>query len=308
MQGALAAFGYVGFWAVFVLACGLVAQDAVTAPMAAAAALVALGLVDAWQGLAPSWSFFETCRQAGLRVAALGSDRPVSGGGLTETVGTDLAAESVRFAYPNALEPVLSGVDLHVGAGERVLIRGASGVGKSTLAKLLAGILEPTSGCVWLGGVALDELAEDALRRRIGYLSQDVVLFEDTLRANLFLGAREPDEDRARAILRDLGLSELVEQLPEGLDTWVGTHGSTVSGGEGRRLALARLLLADFPVVVLDEPIAGVDRDTAARVARSLDRLLQDRTVVVLSHDPGVLPAFDRELELTRSGLIPAGE
>jgi ATP-binding cassette subfamily C protein CydC len=276
--------------------------------MAAAAALVALGLVDAWQGLAPSWSFFENCRQAGLRVAALGADRPASGGGLTETGGPDLAAESVCFAYPNALEPVLSDVDLRVGAGERVLIRGASGVGKSTLAKLLAGILEPTSGYVRLGGVALDELTEDALRRRIGYLSQDVVLFEDTLRANLFLGDPEPDEDRARAILRDLGLSELVEQLPDGLDTWVGTHGSTVSGGEGRRLALARLLLADFPVIVLDEPIAGVDRDTTARVAQSLDRRLRDRTVVVLSHDPGVLPAFDRELELTRSGLVPAGE
>jgi ATP-binding cassette subfamily C protein CydC len=308
MQAALAAFGYVGFWAVFVLACGLVAQDAVTAPMAAAAALVALGLVDAWQGLAPSWSFFETCRQAGLRVAALGADRPASGGGLAEAGGTDLAAESVRFAYANALEPVLSDVDLRVAAGERVLIRGASGVGKSTLAKLLAGILEPTSGCVRLGGVALDELTEDALRRRIGYLSQDVVLFEDTLRANLFLGDPEPDEHRAHAILRDLGLSALIDQLPDGLDTWVGTHGSTVSGGEGRRLALARLLLADFPVVVLDEPIAGVDRDTAARVAQSLDRRLQDRTVVVLSHDPGVLPAFDRELELTRSGLVPAGE
>jgi ATP-binding cassette subfamily C protein CydC len=307
MQAALAAAGYAAFWGVFTLACLLFADGRVSAPFAAAAALVALGLVDAWQSLAPSWSFFETCRQAGRRVGELTEHQGGPERGRVDSVADrSLRAQAVSFRYPNAMTAVLQGIDLEAGSGQRILIRGPSGVGKTTLGKLLAGILEPTAGNVGLGGVALQDLTNDALRRHIGYLSQDAVLFEDTLRSNLFPGSERADEVRTREVLEALCLNDLLGNLPHGLDSWLGAHGTAVSGGEARRIALARLLLADFPVVVLDEPTAGIDRRTGGLIAESLDRLLAGKTTVVLSHEPGVLPSFDREYRLTRHGLVPA--
>lgn len=304
MQAALTAAGYLAFWGVLVLGSALFAADRASAMVVAAAALVALGLVDAWQALAPSWSFFETCRQAASRVDGLTEHEATARGGTINSVeDRSLRADGVSFEYPNAIDPVLQHIDLDVHSGERILIRGASGVGKTTLGKLLAGVLVPTSGMIRLGGVSLDDLDPDALRAHVGYLSQDAVLFEDTLRSNLFPGSSHVDEQSARHVLDALGLSELMDGLPDGFDSWLGAHGTAVSGGEARRLALARLLLADFPVVILDEPTAGIDRRTADSIGDSLDRLLTGRTTIVLSHEPAVLPAFDRELLLTARGL-----
>ncbi|MGK7296723.1 MAG: thiol reductant ABC exporter subunit CydC [Candidatus Wenzhouxiangella sp. M2_3B_020] len=295
MQTGLAAAGYAGFWAVLVLVLGMYADESLTAPVAAAVALVALGLVDAWQPLAASWSFLETCRQSAERVEELpGERRGESAPPESSAPGSDLVLDDATFGYPGQAAPVFSDLSLHVDSGEHVLIQGPSGIGKSTLGRILAGILSPERGSLRSGGVDIADCPEAVVRARIGYLTQQPVLFEDTIRANLALGDPRADEERIGDALETVGLGRLVESLPAGLETWIGQHGQTFSGGEGRRLALARMLVADFPVMILDEPMAGVDAATAAAVADRLVPILKGRTVVVLSHDPGVLPRFDR--------------
>lgn len=301
MRTGIALCGYLGFWLVLLVSLQLVSEGLVDGPVAAALALIALALVDAWLPLAASWSFFETCRQAARRVDKLDEAAPpASGVRVVESVpDCRLEADNLGYRYPGALDPVLRGIGFRLEAGEHVLIQGASGVGKTTLGKLLAGILEPDVGTVSLGGVALGALDPTLLRGRVGYLSQDPMLFRDSLAANLRLGAPGAGDADLMGALDTVGLTGFVDQLPEGLETWIGEHGRSVSGGQGRRIALARLLLADYRVLVLDEPMEGVDSATTATVAARLAAYLDGRSVVVLSHDANTLVRFDRRVVLS---------
>jgi len=307
MQAGIALSGYLGFWLVFLVAMELYAAGALSAPVAAGMALVGLALVDAWLPLAASWSFLETCRQAAMRVDSLdqGADPRGANQHAAKPVDLRLQSEGLKFRYPGAVDPVITGIDFDLKPGEHVLLQGASGTGKTTLGKLLAGILVPDSGSVSLGGVDLCALDESWLRAHVGLLSQRSMLFQDTLAANLRLGAPAATDAALVEALDTVGLADFLEQLPEGLETWIGEHGRSVSGGEGRRVALARVLLADFRVLVLDEPTAGVDPDTATTVAERLVPWLQGRSVVVLSHDPNVLADYDRRYRFSNGALAP---
>jgi len=295
MQTGVALAGYIAFWLVLLIGMKLYAEGSLTAPVAAGLALASLALVDAWVPLAASWSFFETCRQAAGRIDTLGGDGTSSLAGPIRSVPNfNLSASNLGFRYPSAVDSVITGIDLHVSEGEHLLVQGASGAGKTTLGKVLAGILTPAGGTVSLGGVDLRQLDQTFLRGQVGFLSQTPMLFNDTLAANLRLGASSATGEELLRVLEVVGLSAFVDDLPNGLESWIGEHGRGVSGGEGRRLALARLLLADFRILILDEPMAGVDADTAAGISARLAPLLAGRSVIVLSHDPLVLPDYDR--------------
>jgi len=306
MQAGIALAGYLGFWLVLLAGMKLYADGLLTAPVAAGLGLACLALVDAWVPLAASWSFFETCRQAAGRIDALGGDASSPGGAVRSVPDFGLAVRDLAFRYPGAVDPVICGLDLDIAEGEHVLVQGASGAGKTTLGKLLAGILTPDGGTVALGGVEAGRLDQAFVRSRVGFLAQSPMLFNDTLAANLRLGAPSATDDELLRVLEVVELSAFVEDLPNGLNNWIGEHGRGVSGGEGRRLALARLLLADFRVLVLDEPLAGVDAGTAAVVSARLAPLLAGRSVIVLSHDPLVLPDYDRRFRFFDGRLTAA--
>jgi len=294
MQAGIALAGYLGFWLVLLVGIKLYADGLLAAPVAAGLALASLALVDAWVPLAASWSFFETCRQAAGRIDALGGEGKISTGTVRSVPDFGLAVRDLAFRYPGAVDRVIENVALDIAQGEHVLVQGASGSGKTTLGKLLAGILTPDNGMISLGGIDLQRLNEAYLRGQVGYLSQNPMLFNDTLAANLRLGAFSATDEELLRILDVVGLSAFVEALPNGLESWIGEHGRGVSGGEGRRLALARLLVADFRILILDEPMAGVDAETATLISTRLASLLYGRSAIVLSHDRLVLPRYDR--------------
>ncbi|UJJ30275.1 thiol reductant ABC exporter subunit CydC [Halopseudomonas maritima] len=192
----------------------------------------------------------------------------------------------------------LQHLNLTLYAGERLALIGASGVGKSTLAALAARQLDPDAGQVLVGGVALPALSLEHWRSQVGYLTQQTELLHDSIRANLLLGNPAASNEQLWDALERVELADLVDGLPDGLNTWVGESGRQFSGGEGRRLALARVLLKDAPLVVLDEPFSGLDAATRERVKAQLEPWLAGRTVLLLGHDAQLLPQADRVVGL----------
>ena len=179
-----------------------------------------------------------------------------------------------------------------------MVLHGPSGAGKSTVLDLLAGLAAPEAGRATIGGAEAGALPEAARFRALAYLTQRTELFADTVAANLRIADPQAPEQRLWAALEAAGLAERIRSAPRGLDEWVGEGGSRLSGGEARRLALARVWLTDAPVVLLDEPLRGLDAGTAALVARRLAPWLAGRTAVIVSHEPDAAPPHHRRLAL----------
>lgn len=220
--------------------------------------------------------------------------------------GDALAFEGVGFTYPGDTAVALHGIDLRIAEGERVAVTGPSGAGKSTLLSLVLRFHDPDAGRVTLGGVDLRDLLQEEVLSRIGMLSQATTIFAGTLRQNLLLGRADTDEVALGDALATAGLGSFVDGLPEGLDTWLGEAGVTVSGGEARRIALARVILKDAPVLLLDEPTEGLDADTEAEVIAALRRIVEGRTVLLISHRPAPLALAERVVRIEDGRLQPS--
>ncbi len=220
--------------------------------------------------------------------------------------GNAIAFEHVSFRYAPDLPYVFENLSLQLPAGSRTAILGPSGAGKSTIAALLLKLIAPESGQIRLGGADLAVLPAEAVRHRIAYLSQATHLFADTIRNNLRLGDPTADDARLWAALDAAQLAETVRALPEGLNTWLGEGGQTLSGGQGRRLALARTLLSDAPILVLDEPCAGLDVATEMEFMRTLNAAVTGRTVVLILHRLTGAEQLDRIWRLTAGSLVAA--
>ena len=185
-------------------------------------------------------------------------------------------------------------------------ILGPSGSGKSTLAALLLKVAAPQSGCVRLGGADIATLPSAGVRARIGWLAQATHLFDDTIRANLLLGRPDADEAALWRALDAAEIGDFVRALPDRLDTWLGEGGARASGGQGRRIALARTLLADAPILVLDEPCAGLDMATERAFLMTLNALPPGRTVVLIAHRLAGVERLDRIWRLSAGHAIAA--
>lgn len=217
-----------------------------------------------------------------------------------------LAYEDVEFVYPDG-QLALSGISTRFEQGRMTAVFGRSGAGKSTLAALAVRLFDPTSGRVTLDGVDLRDYDLASLRERVGLGMQETVLFGDTIRENLLLGRPEATDEELHDACRAAAVDGLIDSLPEGLDTELGSGGVGASGGERRRLCLARTFLRSAPLVIVDEPYAGLDRETAARVRASLRSFARDRIVIVITHDVEHLGEFDRILFLEDGCLVAEG-
>ncbi|MDH4564176.1 ABC transporter ATP-binding protein [Pseudomonas sp. BN411] len=215
----------------------------------------------------------------------------------------ELRLEGVHFAHEQRAGAVLSGVDAVIPAGLKVAISGASGVGKSTLIDLLQRFYDPDQGRVLLDGADLRELDLFALRRRIAVVSQDIVLFRGTLAENLAYSAPEATRDALEQVARLARLDSLIESLPMGLDSPLGERGQQLSGGQKQRIAIARALLQDPLILVLDEATSAVDEATEREVIAAIDQLFFGRTRILISHRPSTLAQAEIAFRLEQGQL-----
>jgi ABC-type multidrug transport system fused ATPase/permease subunit len=237
----------------------------------------------------------------------------------------DVRLSGVRFAYPSADqvslasleevavldtrggEEVLHDVDLEVGAGQLVALVGSSGAGKSTLASLVPRLYDVDAGSVQLSGIDVRDLTFASLRGAVGVVTQDGHLFHDTIRANLRYAAPGATDAEIADALRRARLGDLLDSLPDGLDTVVGERGYRLSGGERQRLTIARLLLARPRVVILDEATAHLDSESEAAVQEALAEALEGRTAIVIAHRLSTVRAADQIAVLEHGRIVERG-
>ncbi|MEX1295999.1 MAG: thiol reductant ABC exporter subunit CydC [Candidatus Limnocylindrales bacterium] len=286
---------------ILVLAIPLVTAGALEGVFLAALPLAAIAAFEAVQPLSRSLQLYDATKVSARRVFELVDEPlpvadPVAPATLPEALGIEVEGLSFRFG-PG--EPwVLRDLDLRVGAGERVAIVGPSGSGKSTLVSLLLRFWDYDLGTIRLGGRELHELEQDAVRERLAVVPQDPHLFNATIEDNLMVAdayATRDDLERACAVAQ---LESFIAGLPEGYDTVVGEDGLLLSGGERRRLAIARAVLRDAPVVILDEATADLDSSTEVGLWSALDPWLSGKTVLVISHRATVGEHVDRVVQL----------
>ncbi len=236
------------------------------------------------------------------------SDEDDSGTRRLDRARGELGFESVSFRYPGAASDALRGIDLQVRAGEVVALVGASGAGKTTLLNLLPRFMEPGSGRITLDGVPLPELRLADLRRQFALVSQEVVLFNDSIRANVAFGAEdEVDDARIWTALEAAMLDAAVRALPEGLDASVGERGTRLSGGQRQRLALARAIVKDAPILLLDEATSALDSETEREVQLALERTMRGRTTLVIAHRLSTIERADRILVFDQGRIVEQG-
>jgi thiol reductant ABC exporter CydC subunit len=218
-----------------------------------------------------------------------------------------LRIRDLRSTYPGALRPALDRVDLDLAPGRRVAVVGPSGAGKSTLAGVLLRFLPYQGESVTLDGVQLADLDGDDCRRVVGLVAQDAHIFDSTIEENLRLARREATREQLYEALSKARLLDWIEELPDGLSTEVGERGASMSGGQRQRLAIARALLADFPILILDEPGEHLDTQTADAILADLLTLTQDRATLLITHRLAGLQEMDEVLVLDRGQAIERG-
>jgi ATP-binding cassette, subfamily C, bacterial CydC len=298
-----------GLTAAGVLAVAVAAHDAGTLDrvLVAALALLALSSFDAVSPLSSAARELSATLASGRRVLELVEREsrvvdpvdpvPTPRGQVT------VALEGVTAAYASEEAPVLDGFDLRLEPGRRVALVGPSGAGKSTVTNLLLRFLDPHAGRVTIDGVDLRALRQEDVRRTFALAGQEAHVFDSSIRENLRLARPEATDEELRAALRRTRLDDWVESLPEGLDTLVGEEGGELSGGQRQRLVVARALLTDAPVLVLDEPTAHVDEATADELVRDVLEEADGRSVLLITHRPEGLDLVD---EVVRLAIAPA--
>jgi subfamily B ATP-binding cassette protein MsbA len=249
------------------------------------------------QGVAAGQSIFEMLDEPA---------EPAGGTRTVERVRGDIQFDAVSFTYPAGQGAALRDISLRVRAGETLAIVGRSGSGKSTLVNLLPRFYDVNAGAVRVDGVDVREYELRCLREQVALVSQDVVLFNDTIRANISFGREVPPEAVEEAA-RAAHVMEFVRELPAGLDTVVGDRGVLLSGGQRQRISIARALLKNAPILILDEATSALDTQSERIIQTALDGLMHDRTTLVIAHRLSTVEQADRIVVMDSGAVVESG-
>ncbi|MCX7215902.1 MAG: ATP-binding cassette domain-containing protein, partial [Burkholderiales bacterium] len=219
----------------------------------------------------------------------------------------ELSFRNVSFSYPNASDSALSDVSLDIAPGETVALVGMSGGGKSTLVNLVPEFYPVSAGKILLDGTPISQIDLVSLRAQIAMVSQHVVLFDDTIAANIAYGDPAPDLQRVNAATRAAHLEDVVTALPDGVQTSIGDNGMRLSGGQRQRLAIARAIYKDAPILILDEATSALDSESERVVQQALDSLMKGRTTLVIAHRLSTIERADRIAVLEHGRIVEIG-
>lgn len=226
---------------------------------------------------------------------------------LTERARGKLEFDHVTFSYEGQGKPALSDISLTINPGETLALVGMSGGGKSTLSHLVPEFYAPVSGEIRLDGIPLHELSLKSLRSQIAMVNQQVVLFDGTLAENIAYGDTNPDVSRIEAAIEAAYLKDVIEQLPEGLNSPVGVNGMNFSGGQRQRIAIARAIYKDAPILILDEATSALDTESEKAVQSALNTLMKGRTTIVIAHRLSTIEHADRIAVITGGKIVETG-
>ncbi len=269
----------------------------------------ALSMMDPVKDLSKSITRIQAGMASGDRVftildeqpSVVEAPHPVEADGLRESV----VFEDVSFSYDR--EQVLHDIDLTLHAGEAVALVGPSGAGKSTLADLLPRFIDPSAGRILLDGTDIRDLSLKSLRALVGVVTQETVLFNDTVRNNIAYGMSAIPLEKVREAASAANILDFVDDMPEGFDTVIGERGVTLSGGQRQRLAIARAILKDPAILVLDEATSSLDTESERLVQRAIERLIKDRTALIIAHRLSTIRHADRILFLEAGRIVESG-
>jgi subfamily B ATP-binding cassette protein MsbA len=220
----------------------------------------------------------------------------------------EIEFERVSFHYPGADRVALEDISFRIEAGQTVALVGASGGGKTTISALIPRFYRVTSGRIRIDGIDINELQLASLRHNIALVSQDIVLFNDTLEANIAFGSRGTcSREDVIAAAKAANAWEFISQLPDGLDTPVGENGAKLSGGQRQRIAIARAILKNAPILILDEATSALDTESERQVQAALTALMKDRTTLVIAHRLSTIERADRILVLDQGQIVESG-
>lgn len=218
-----------------------------------------------------------------------------------------LEFKNLCFTYPGQEQAALLDINLQVQAGETIALVGMSGGGKTSLVNLVPRFYEPDSGAILLDGLALGDISLKSLRQQIAMVSQNVVLFDDTIAANIAYGDAAPDAERIAYAIRAAHLQDVVNEMPEGIQTMIGDNGMRLSGGQRQRLAIARAIYKNAPILILDEATSALDSESERAVQAALDELMQGRTTLVIAHRLSTIERASRIVVLVEGRIVEVG-
>ncbi|NCA70756.1 MAG: thiol reductant ABC exporter subunit CydC [Sphingobacteriia bacterium] len=309
-QAAVGLCAHLSLWVLLWLAIPMVHTGQLMPPQLAMLALFTLASFEAVAPLPQAFQLLGRTLAAARRIFAIVDATPAVHEPTTPSPQLerfDIQFKGIHFSYPGAATPAVSDIHLSIPQGSRAAVVGVTGSGKSTLFNLLLRFWEPDAGDILIGGHSIRQFQGEDLRRHIAVVSQQTHLFNTTIRENLLIAAPTATPEAVESACRIAQIHDFIGTLPDGYGTWVGETGVRLSGGQARRIAVARALLKDAPILLLDEPTEGLDAATERDLMQALDRLMAGRTVLLITHRPAGLDWVDQVLVLDQGLTLAQG-